>query len=108
MSDERASGHAASPHGVVLTFSYPDAESARVVERSVRQEVDDIDGDRTSATLSRTGATLTVDVVAEDLVALRAGLNTWCTLVEVAERSSAASKTSSCDVSERSSGANES
>lgn len=105
MTDERAGGHAAdgesprgvdgadAPHGIVLTFPYPDAESARIVERSVRQEVDDIEGDRTSATVSRDGATLTVDVAADDLVALRAGLNTWCTLVEVAERSSAASKT---------------
>jgi KEOPS complex subunit Pcc1 len=79
-----------APHGVALTFSYPDAESARLVERSVRREVDDIEGDRTRATLSRSGATLTVDVAADDLVALRAGLNTWCTLVEVAERSAAA------------------
>lgn len=101
MTDERASGHAAdgaagrhadAPHGVVLTFPYPDVESARVVERSVRQEVDDIEGDRTSATVSREDATLTVDVAADDLVALRAGLNTWCTLVEVSERSSEASE----------------
>ncbi|MFC5970710.1 KEOPS complex subunit Pcc1 [Halomarina salina] len=81
-----------SPHGIVLTFTYPDPETAAIVERSVRQEVDDIEGDRTSATLSLDGDTLTVDVVADDLVALRAGLNTWCSLVEVSERSSAASE----------------
>ena len=104
MPDGRASGHAHdgghseaprgsdhAPHGIVLTFSYPDTETARVVERSVRQEVDDIEGDRTRATVSRDDETLAVDVVADDLVALRAGLNTWCTLVEVAERSYAAS-----------------
>lgn len=94
----RADGHvpdgdaADAPHGVVLAFSYPDAETARVVERSVRQEVDDIEGDRTRATVAREGERLTVDVVADDLVALRAGLNTWCTLVEVSERSSQASE----------------
>ena len=89
-ADAVRGGHA--PHTIVLAFPYPDAETARVVERSVRQEVDDIEGDRTSASVSREGDTLTVDVVAADLVALRAGLNTWCTLVEVSERSVEASE----------------
>ncbi|MFD1511824.1 KEOPS complex subunit Pcc1 [Halomarina rubra] len=92
MTAGRGDGHADPPHSVVLTFTYPDSRTAEIVERSVRQEVDDIEGDRTSATVSRAGTVLTVDVAAEDLVALRAGLNTWCTLVEVSERSSEASE----------------
>ncbi|WP_254537232.1 KEOPS complex subunit Pcc1 [Halomarina litorea] len=81
-----------APHGVLLEFAYNDADFASRVERSVRQEVGEIEGDRTIATVSRDGSVLRVDVVADDLVALRAGLNTWCSLVEVAERCSAASE----------------
>lgn len=73
-------------HGAVLSFEYEDAQSARRVERSVRPEIGEIGGDRTSASLRQTGATVTVEVDAADLVALRAGCNTWATLVSVAER----------------------
>ena len=73
-------------HEAVLTFEYPDAQRARSVERSVRVEAGDIEGDRTEATVDRDGATLTVTVAAADLTALRAGLNTWSSLVGVAER----------------------
>jgi len=73
-------------HAAEFSFSYPDAETAIQVERSVRPEVGDIQGDRTTAGLARAGSELTVAVEADDLVALRAGLNTWLTLVGVAER----------------------
>ncbi|WP_338727550.1 KEOPS complex subunit Pcc1 [Haladaptatus sp. DJG-WS-42] len=72
-------------HTAILTFEYDDAPYARIVARSVRQEVAEIAGDRTSATLTREGATVTVEVSADDLVALRAGCNTWLTLVKTAE-----------------------
>jgi KEOPS complex subunit Pcc1 len=72
-------------HRTVFTFDYADPERAQVVARSLRPELDDIDGDRTTATLSRDGATLTLTVEARDLVALRAGCNTWATLTGVAE-----------------------
>ncbi|MFC6862358.1 KEOPS complex subunit Pcc1 [Halomicroarcula sp. GCM10025817] len=72
-------------HRTVLTVEYDDTERARSVERSVRPEVGAIEGDRTTATLDREGAVLTVTVEASDLVALRAGVNTWLTLVSVAE-----------------------
>ena len=74
-----------APHEATLVFEYPDPESARLVERAVEGELGEIDGDRTRATLAREGANVTVAVFADDLVALRAGLNTWTTLVEVAE-----------------------
>jgi KEOPS complex subunit Pcc1 len=56
-----------------------------LVDRSVSQELGEIDGDRATATVDRDGQTVTVTVSADDLTALRAGLNTWATLVEVAE-----------------------
>lgn len=72
-------------HETVLRFRFADDATARTVERSVRPEVGAIDGDRTTATLSRDGATVTVAVEAADLVALRAGINTWATMLGVAE-----------------------
>lgn len=73
-------------HDAVLSFDYDDTERACRVERSLRPEVGDIDGDRATASLERNGAVVTVRVAAADLVALRAGVNTWSTLVGVAER----------------------
>ena len=75
-----------SNHDAVLAFEYDDAQRARRVERAVRPEIGDIDDDRSAASLTRDGATVELTVEAADLVALRAGLNTWCTLVTVAER----------------------
>jgi KEOPS complex subunit Pcc1 len=77
-----------SNHDAVLAFEYDDAQRARRVERAVRPEVGDIGGDRSTVSLAREGATVELTVEAADLVALRAGLNTWCTLVSVAEQSS--------------------
>ena len=75
------------PHAATLTFRYPDSDAAGLVVAAVSQEVGEIDGDRSAATVSRDGAAVRVDVGADDVVALRAGLNTWSSLVEVAERS---------------------
>ena len=75
------------PHAATLTFRYPDSDAAGLVAAAVSQEVGEIDGDRSAATVSRDGTAVRVDVGADDLVALRAGLNTWSSLVEVAERS---------------------
>ena len=77
-------------HEASLTVAYGDADRARVVERSVRRELGEIDGDRTEARLSRDGATVEVVVSAADLVALRAGLDTWSGLLDVAERAAGA------------------
>ena len=73
-------------NSAVLAFEYDDAERARRVERAVRPEVGDIDGDRSRVSLAREGRRLELTVAATDLVALRAGLNTWFSLVTVAER----------------------
>lgn len=72
-------------HRTVFRFEYADSGRAELVQRSLWPELDDIDGDRTTATLSREGPTLTLTIEARDLVALRAGCNTWATLTNVAE-----------------------
>jgi KEOPS complex subunit Pcc1 len=73
-------------HRASLSFEYDDERAARLVDRSVRVETGEIDDDRSAATVERDGAVVTVRVAAADLVALRAGLNTWIRFVEVAER----------------------
>lgn len=75
-------------HEAVFTAEYSAAEVARRVQRSVAVEAGDIEGDRTTATVERDATTLTVAIEAADLIALRAGINTWASLVEVAERCS--------------------
>ena len=72
-------------HEARLVFEYDDAGSADRVAAAIGPEEDDIDGDRTTATVSVDGATLAVSIRADDLIALRAGANTWCSLVAVAE-----------------------
>ncbi|MFB6134508.1 MAG: KEOPS complex subunit Pcc1 [Halanaeroarchaeum sp.] len=72
-------------HHSTLSFSYDSVERARIVERSVAVEAGDIEGERTSATVERDDATLRVSIEAADLVALRAGQNTWLSLIEVSE-----------------------
>jgi KEOPS complex subunit Pcc1 len=72
-------------HDATLEFEYDDERRARLVERSIRPEVGEIDGDRSVTEVACDGPTLSVVVRATDLVALRAGLNTWLSLVTVAE-----------------------
>ncbi|EMA71509.1 rpo operon protein [Halorubrum distributum JCM 13916] len=48
-------------------------------------EVGEIDDARSSATVDREGDAVRIRVLADDLVALRAGVNSWSRLVSVAE-----------------------
>ena len=73
------------PHDATLRFEYESPDRARTVARAVAQEVGEIDGDRSATTVSREADAVVVEVVADDLVALRAGLNTWQSLLSVAE-----------------------
>jgi KEOPS complex subunit Pcc1 len=73
-------------HTAALVFRYDTPRAAALVADAIRQEAGEIDGGRSSATVRREGEEVQVDIDADDLVALRAGLNTWQTLVEVAER----------------------
>ncbi|PSQ33284.1 KEOPS complex Pcc1-like subunit [Halobacteriales archaeon SW_12_69_24] len=77
-------------HAADLRYEYGSGEAAVLVADAVRQEVGEIGGDRSTATIERDGRVVRVDVAADDLVALRAGLNTWQTLVGVAGRTVAA------------------
>ncbi|WP_277554156.1 KEOPS complex subunit Pcc1 [Halobaculum limi] len=72
-------------HRAVLSFPYADERRARVVHDAIRVEVGGIDDDRSTADVTRTDDTVEVVVRARDLVALRAGVNTWTRLVEAAE-----------------------
>jgi len=74
-----------SDHRAVLRFPYPDERRARVVHEAIGVEVGGIDDDRSTAAVDRAGDTVEVTVRARDLVALRAGVNTWTRLVETAE-----------------------
>ncbi|MFB6173172.1 MAG: KEOPS complex subunit Pcc1 [Halobacteriales archaeon] len=75
-----------APHDLTFSLSYPDEDRARTVERSLSPEVDALGDDRSSATLSREGATVRISLAAADLVALRAASNTWASLATVAGR----------------------
>jgi KEOPS complex subunit Pcc1 len=72
-------------HTAELRFRYESPERADLVARAVGQELGEIGGDRATASLSRQDSRLSIGIDADDLVALRAGLNTWSSLVEVAE-----------------------
>ncbi|WP_049934886.1 KEOPS complex subunit Pcc1 [Haloplanus natans] len=74
-----------APHTLSLRFEYDAERRARIVERSVRVEVGEIDDGRSTAAVDRKERTVRVRVGAADLVALRAGANTWLRLVDVAE-----------------------
>lgn len=73
-------------HEAVFEFPYANDRTAAVVVESVRPEVGDIDGGRTTAVVERRDDTVVLTVRATDLTALRAGINTWESLIGVAER----------------------
>ena len=75
-----------SPHDALLEFEYANIARARLIEHSLRPEVGDIGDERAQVTLTRDGTALELAVEATDLVALRAGLNTWLSLASVAEQ----------------------
>jgi len=79
-------------HTAELRFQYRSPEAAALVADAVGGELDEIDGDRATATLAVDGSVVRVGVDAADLVSLRAGVNTWETLIEVAERSAEAGR----------------
>lgn len=78
------------PHDAMFEFAYDTTRRAQVVARSVTQETGEIGGDRSRADVSFSNGTVTVTVESRDLVALRAGANTWLSLVDVAEQCAAA------------------
>ncbi|MDZ7701854.1 MAG: KEOPS complex subunit Pcc1 [Halobacteriales archaeon] len=76
----------AAPHRTTLCLEYGAEAEAATVERSLRQEVGEIDDGRSTTALAREGRTVELTIDADDLVALRAAANTWLSLASVAER----------------------
>lgn len=72
-------------HTAEVEFSYGSKHTALVVSNAVSQEVGDIEGDRAMATVEHSKNTVRVHIDATDLIALRAALNTWTSLLDVAE-----------------------
>ena len=77
---------AVTRQATVLRFPYPTATAAGRIERAISVEVDQLDDDRSAATVSRDDDEVQIEITATDLVALRAGINSWCRYVETAER----------------------
>ncbi|MDB2223780.1 KEOPS complex subunit Pcc1 [Halorubrum ezzemoulense] len=73
-------------HETVLSFTYPSERRARVVADTLGPEIGEIDDARSTATVDREGDAVRIRVLADDLVALRAGVNSWSRLIAVAER----------------------
>ena len=71
-------------HTAELRFEYRSPRAAALVADAVAPELGELDDDRATATLDAAGSTVRVRVDAADLVALRAGMNTWGSLLEVA------------------------
>ncbi|MFB6146692.1 MAG: KEOPS complex subunit Pcc1 [Halobacteriaceae archaeon] len=88
--EERASIDPDDPLRTDLTLAYDSDGLAAAVAASVRREVDPLEDERSDATVDRDGETVTVRIRAADPVALRAATNTWCSLLEVAERAAVA------------------
>ncbi|MCH7659904.1 MAG: KEOPS complex Pcc1-like subunit [Euryarchaeota archaeon] len=74
-----------APHTASLACEYDDFQSARLIERSILPEVADLGDERSSVAVSRNGEMLTIRIEAADLVALRAAMNTWLTLLDTTE-----------------------
>ena len=78
-------------HEAVLSFEYDSAETAEQVARAISPEIGAIDDERSRVRSERDGNELRLQVEARDPVALRASLNTWLSLVGVAERAGSGS-----------------
>ncbi len=87
-------------HSSVLELTYDDERRARTVAESVGVEEGEIDDARSRASVSRDGDAVTVRVDAADLVALRAGSNTWLRLADVAEAAADAAEATAVDEDE--------
>jgi KEOPS complex subunit Pcc1 len=72
-------------HEAALSFRYDSPAHADRVADSIGPELGQIDDDRSRVSAARDGPDLELLVEARDPVALRAAINTWCSLVSVAE-----------------------
>lgn len=77
-------------HRLETDFEYATERRAEAVTESIRVEVGEMPDERSAAAVEREGRVVHVTIGAADLVALRAGTNTWIRLVGVAEDVAAA------------------
>lgn len=73
-------------HDATLEFDYETPSRARLVAESVAREIGEIDDERSHTTIDREGSRISIEIDADDVIALRAALNTWFSLIDVAER----------------------
>jgi KEOPS complex subunit Pcc1 len=73
-------------HTLELTWHYSDVQHAQIVSSAINQEVGEINDTRSHAQVETDDTTVTVSITATDLIALRAGANTWARFVAVAEQ----------------------
>ncbi|WP_226041013.1 KEOPS complex subunit Pcc1 [Natrinema sp. DC36] len=73
-------------HDATLEFEFETPSRARLVAESVAREIGEIDDERSRTALERDGRDILIEIVAADVIALRAALNTWFSLIDVAER----------------------
>ncbi|MGM0389873.1 MAG: KEOPS complex subunit Pcc1 [Natrinema limicola] len=81
-----------SSHDATLEFEYETPSRARLIANSVRREIGEIDDDRSQTTIEHQQSVVRIDIEAADVIALRAALNTWFSLVDVAERTATIGK----------------
>lgn len=73
------------PHSVELGFEFSTTERAETVSAAVRVEVNEVEDSRATASVTRQGPMVMVEIQAADLHALRAGINSWTRLIDTAE-----------------------
>ncbi|OIB58693.1 KEOPS complex subunit Pcc1 [Natrialba sp. SSL1] len=76
-------------HETTLEFEYDQPSRARIVAESVAREIGEIDDERSQTTIEHEGAVVIVRIEAADVIALRAAVNTWLSLLGVAEQTAA-------------------
>ncbi|NGM69927.1 KEOPS complex Pcc1-like subunit [Natronolimnobius sp. AArcel1] len=82
-----------SSHDATLEFEYETPARARLVADSIAREIGEIDDERSQTSLERADSTLYIQITAGDVIALRAAMNTWSTLLEVAEQTASIGET---------------
>ncbi len=68
-----------------LTVEFDLGPQARPVYESLRPELQEIPSERSRVSLELTGEVLRLSVAAEDVVSMRAAVNTWLRLIRISE-----------------------
>ncbi|ELY94936.1 KEOPS complex Pcc1-like subunit [Natrialba chahannaoensis JCM 10990] len=76
-------------HETTLEFEYDQPSRAQIVAESVAREIGEIDDERSQTTIEREESVVAVRIEAADVIALRAAVNTWFSLIGVAEQTAA-------------------